>query len=61
MVQWLGLCASTTGGLGLIPGWGAKIPHAVQHGQKKKKNLKKTSENREVKSIRTLHQHSAGQ
>ena len=22
MVQWLGLCASTAGGPGLIPGWG---------------------------------------
>ena len=36
-VQWLGLCASAAGGTGLIPGRGTKIPHAVQHGQKKKK------------------------
>ena len=26
VVQWLGLCASTVGGLGLIPGEGTKIP-----------------------------------
>ena len=25
MVQWLRLCASTAGGMGLISGWGAKI------------------------------------
>ena len=29
--------ASNTGGAGLIPGQGTKIPHAAQHGQKKKK------------------------
>ena len=42
MVQWLGLQASTAGNTSLIPGWGTKIPHAVQHSQKlekKKKNI----------------------
>ena len=33
VVQWLNLCASNAGGTGLMPGWGPKIPHAVQHGQ----------------------------
>ena len=28
-VQWLGLCASTAGGMNLIPGQGTKTPHAV--------------------------------
>ena len=28
---------STAGGMGLIPGWGTKIPHASQSSQKKKK------------------------
>ena len=28
----------TAGRMGLIPGWGTKIPHAAEHGQKKKKN-----------------------
>ena len=37
MVQWLGLCASTAGGVGSIPGQGTKILKAMQHGQKKKK------------------------
>ena len=37
MVQWLGLCASSAGGMGSIPGWGTKIPHATWHGQKTKK------------------------
>ena len=27
-VQWLGLYASSAGGIGLIPGWGTKIPQA---------------------------------
>ena len=37
-VQWLKLCASNAGewGAGLIPGQGAKIPHAMWCGQKKK-------------------------
>ena len=35
-VQWLRLCASTTGGTGLIPGQGTKIPRAAQCSQKKK-------------------------
>ena len=46
VVQWLGLRASTAGGMGSIPGqgtkipgWGTKIMHAVWHGQKKKKIL----------------------
>ena len=29
MVQWLRLCISNAGGTGLIPGLGAKIPHAL--------------------------------
>ena len=28
-------CTSTAGGVGLIPGWGPKIPHAMQRSQKK--------------------------
>ena len=36
-VQWLGLCVSTAGGPGLIPGWGTEIPQAPWNGQKKKK------------------------
>ena len=27
VVQWLGLCLSIQGGLGLILDWGAEIPH----------------------------------
>ena len=34
MVQWLGFCTSTAGVMGLIPGWGIKILHAVQSGKK---------------------------
>ena len=37
VVQWLRLHASTAGGGGSIPGQGTKIPHALGHGQKKKK------------------------
>ena len=28
-VQWLRLCASKAGGMGLIPGWGTKILYTV--------------------------------
>ena len=34
-VQWLGLCASTAGGRGLIPGQGTKILHATWLTQNK--------------------------
>ena len=40
MVQWLRYHASTAGGTGSDPGQGTKIPHAMQHGQKKKKEKK---------------------
>ena len=36
-VQWLGLHTSTVGGTGSIPRQGAKILHAMWHGQKNKK------------------------
>ena len=36
-VQWLRLGASNAGGMGSIPGWGTKIPHAVSWPKKKKK------------------------
>ena len=29
-IQWLRLCASTAGGMGSVPGWGASILHAMQ-------------------------------
>jgi len=32
VVQWLRLCASTAGGVGLIPNWGTKILHVVENG-----------------------------
>ena len=37
VVPWLRLRASNAGYLGSIPGWGNRIPHAVQCGQKEKK------------------------
>ena len=37
MVQWVRLDSSTAGGVGLIPGRGAKIPQATWLGQKKQK------------------------
>ena len=42
MVQWLRLCTSNAGCMGLIPGWGTQIPHAAWHGpNKQEKNLKR--------------------
>jgi len=37
-VQWLRHRAPTARGVGLIPGWGTKIPHAWWQGQKKRKD-----------------------
>ena len=37
VVQWLRLQAPNAGGLGSIPSWGTKIPHAASCDQKKKK------------------------
>ena len=37
MVQWLRLHASTAAGMGLIPGWGIKIPYAMHSVAKKNK------------------------
>ena len=34
MVQWLRLYTANAEVAGLISGWGTKIPHALQHGQK---------------------------
>ena len=47
MVQWGILCASKARDMGLMPGWGTRIPHAVQlrlhmsHSQKKKKKIER--------------------
>ena len=30
VVQWLRICLAMQGDLGLIPGWGTKIPHATE-------------------------------
>ena len=40
-LQWLRLCASTAAGMSSIPGWETKIPHDVQHNQKKEKKERK--------------------
>ena len=37
VVQWLGLCNSTAGGKGLIPGQGTKILHTTWHAPPQKK------------------------
>ena len=44
MVHGLGLHASTTEGIGLIPGLGTKILHASRRSQKKKKEKKNMGE-----------------
>ena len=40
VVQWLRLCTSTAGGMGLIPGRGTEMLHAAWRGQKKSKKSK---------------------
>jgi len=40
VVQWLRLCTSNAGGVGLIPGCETKIPQGTGYGQKlKRKDL----------------------
>ena len=34
VIQWLSLHAFNAGGMGLIPGWGNKIPHATWPSKK---------------------------
>ena len=36
---WLRLHAPSAGGMGSIPGWRTRIPHATQHGLKKRKDF----------------------
>ena len=38
VVQWLRLCGSNAGCVGLMPGQGTEIPHATQQSQKTFKN-----------------------
>ena len=40
LVQWLRLRTSNAGGVGSIPGWGTKIPHAAWQKKKEKKDIK---------------------
>ena len=35
VIQWLRLHTFSAGDVDMIPGWAAKIPHAVQHDSKK--------------------------
>ena len=45
MVQWLGFCALTAEGLGLIPGWETKI---LQAAKKTKQNKKSTNQTKHI-------------
>ena len=44
MVQWLGLCPSTAGGPGLVPGQGTKTSQAMQVGETKPSKTNKKTE-----------------
>ena len=50
MVYWLRVCTSSAGGEGSVPGWGKKIPHAMQYGKKiiKKNVFKQENHFREL-------------
>ena len=41
VVQWLRLCAANAGDVGSIPSGATKIPHAMRHSLKIKKNITK--------------------
>ena len=51
MVQWLRLCASSSGNTGSIPGQGTKFPQASWHNQTKKKKLKQNKTKAEVAAL----------
>ena len=42
VVQWLELCASNAGGTDSIPGWGTKILHGAECGQKQRRMVEIT-------------------
>ena len=42
VVQWLELCASNAGGTDSVPGWGTKILHGAQCGQKQRRMVEVT-------------------
>ena len=50
MVQWLRLHAFNVGGQNSVLGWGTKILHVAQHGQKikQKQTLKKKIEKQNI-------------
>ena len=63
MVQWLRLCASSAGDVGLIPGWETKSLHAEGHmpfGRAKKLKKKKRKQPK-ILRIRTLTDFFSGQ
>ena len=59
-VQWLGLHASTAGGMGLIPRQGTKIPQATWCGQKKKKKKKTNKMAKGLEQILCKRRHRDG-
>ena len=50
-----GLCASNAVGVGLILGWGIKIPHEVGHGPPQNKELRYQA----MKTMEELYIHTA--
>ncbi len=38
VAHWLKICASTAGGMGLIPHWETKIPHTTQPEKRKERD-----------------------
>ena len=52
MVQWLRLHVSTAVGIGSIPGWGTKIPHAIWPKKRKEKRVEAQGEEKSVQGRR---------
>ena len=55
MAQWLGLRAANARGMGLIPGWGTKIPPATCGVAKRQKNKIKTVTIQQIFTTHLLH------
>ena len=64
VVRWMRLCASSSGDMGLIPGWETESPHAEGHmpfGMAKKSFFKKKKKKPKILRIRTLTGFFSGQ
>ena len=52
MVQWLGLCTSSAGGMRLVPGWGTRSDGRGGHGVARKIKNNKINNNHKLSKFK---------